>query len=227
MTPHPEPDHREPLVAAELDWRGFLVGGGVFLVSGLSLVVHILTGAPLGVVLSLLVLAGGLAAVVTMSARPELRARWRHLVVVGAAVGLVATGTYDLSRWVLVQVAGFHTSPFKALPFFGEALIGPGSSAALRQASGVAFHLLNGIAFGIAYTVWFGERRWTWGIVFAMGLEACMLALYPGWLDVRSIEELTSISLLGHVVYGLTLAGVAKVLLRRRPAPALEPAGAR
>jgi hypothetical protein len=201
----------------DLDWRAFLVGGGVFMVSGIGLVIHILTDAPMAVVLSLLVLAGGLIAGITMASRPVALARWRRLVAVGAVVGVVATVAYDVSRWLLVQVAGFHTSPFKALPFFGEALLGSVGSPAARTAAGISFHLLNGIAFGIAYTVWFGERHPAWGLAFAMGLEAFMLALYPGWLDVRSRQELTSISLLGHVAYGLTLAGMARYLLGRRP----------
>lgn len=200
----------------DLDWRAFLVGGGVFLVSGISLVVHILTDAPLAVVLSLLALGGGMAAAVTLSTRPAARARWRRLVGVGVVVGLVATVAYDLSRWLLVQVAGFHTSPFKALPFFGEALLGSMGGPTARTVAGIAFHLLNGCAFGVAYTVWFGERHPAWGVGFAMALEAFMLALYPGWLDVRSIQELTSISLLGHVAYGVTLAGMARCLLHRR-----------
>jgi hypothetical protein len=202
---------------ADLDWRAFLIGGGVFLVSGIGLVVHILTDAPLAVVLSLLVLGGGLLVGITMSSRPAALARWRRLVPVGVVVGVVATAAYDGSRWLLVQVAGFHTSPFKALPFFGEALLGSAGGSTARTVAGVAFHLVNGIAFGVAYTVWFGERHPAWGLAFAMGLEASMLALYPGWLDVRSMRELTSISLLGHVVYGLTLAGTAHVLLDRRP----------
>lgn len=205
----------------DLDWRSFLIGGGVFLTSGISLVVHILTDAPLAAVLSLLVLGGGLAAAVTMSARPAARARWHRLVGVGVMVGMVSTAAYDLSRWLLVQVAGFRTSPFKALPYFGEALLGSMGGSASRTAAGIAFHLLNGCAFGVAYTVWFGGRHLGWGVAFALGLEAFMLALYPGWLDVRSIGELTSISLLGHVAYGITLAGTARFLLGRRPGPTI------
>ncbi|HVF15099.1 MAG TPA: DUF6789 family protein [Acidimicrobiales bacterium] len=204
---------------ADLDWRAFLVGGGVFLISGISLVVHILTGAPLAVVLGVLVLGGGLTVAVTMSTRPAARAHWRRLVGVGTVVGLVGTVAYDGSRWLLVQVAGFHTSPFKALPFFGQALVGSMGGTTGRTVAGIGFHVLNGCAFGIAYTVWFGRRHPIWGVAFAMGLEAFMLALYPGWLDVRSVQELTSISLLGHVVYGVTLGGVARFLLGRRPLP--------
>ena len=110
---------------------------------------------------------------------------------------------------LLVQVAGFHTSPFTALPQFGDALLGNLGNPALRTIAGIAFHLTNGITFGIAYTVWFGDRSAFWGVPYAFGLEAFMLALYPGWLDVRSVRELTEISLLGHLVYGLVLGGGA------------------
>lgn len=74
------------------------------------------------------------------------------------------------------------------------------------------------MAFGCAYTVWFGHRRWPWGIAFALGLEAFMLAIYPGWLDLRTLQEFTTMSVLGHLVYGSVLGLGTSWLLRRRAA---------
>jgi hypothetical protein len=78
------------------------------------------------------------------------------------------------------------------------------------------------VAFGCAYAVWFGHRPWWWGIGFALGLEACMLAIYPGWLDIRTLGEFTTMSVVGHLVYGTVLGlGTAALLRRgdrRRPA---------
>ena len=122
-------------------------------------------------------------------------------------------GVYDASRWLLVQATPLSASPFEALPLFGQALIGDAAGATVL---GIAFHLVNGVAFGTAYTLWFGERGVVAGVVFAFVLEGFMLALYPGWLDPRSIAELTSISLLGHVAYGLALGGLAPLALRWR-----------
>jgi hypothetical protein len=216
----------EKLVEPADERRAALVGGAVFLVSGASLVVHILTGAPLWALLAALVAGGCLAAARFVWAVPAARADWVAKVRVGAGVGLVATGAYDLSRWALVQLGGFQLSPFKALPFFGEALLGGLGDPTARTVVGVGFHLLNGVTFGIAYTAWFGGRRPWWGVPFALGLEAFMLALYPGWLDVRSVQELTQISLFGHVVYGLVLGFGTSWALRGRtavPAPRAAP----
>lgn len=181
-----------------------VVGGAVFLASGASLVAYVLTGTPLPLVLGVLVLLGGLAVAIAVWPDPQRRANWLARVRVGVPAGLVSTLCYDASRYLLVEVAGFKASPFAAFPLFGQALIGT-SGGAGTTAVGVAFHLLNGIAFGIAYTVWFGHRPFWTGILFALGLEAFMLAIYPGWLDIRSIREFTQMSVFGHVVYGTVL----------------------
>ena len=199
-----------------------LVPGGVFLASGASLVVYVLTGAPLALVLALLVVLGAGAVALTLRGDPVRRREWRRRVRVGIPVGLVATALYDVSRWALVSVTDMHVSPFKAFPLFGQALVGEADAGTLLG-WGVAFHLLNGVAFGIAYTVWFGHRPPWVGVAFALGLEAFMLAIYPGWLDIRALAEFTQLSVFGHVVYGLAL-GVGARRLLARPARTTEEA---
>ncbi|GEA87796.1 hypothetical protein [Cellulomonas cellasea] len=201
-----------------------LVPGGVFLLSGASLVVYVLTGAPMALVLALLVVLGVGAVALTLRGEPERRRAWSVRVRVGVPVGLAATVLYDLSRWALVSLAGLHVSPFTAFPLFGQALVGEGVTGAV-WGWGVAFHLLNGVAFGIAYTVWFGHRPVWAGIAFALGLEAFMLAIYPGWLDIRALQEFTQMSVLGHVVYGTALGFGARWLLRRSTARGAERSG--
>lgn len=191
------------------------VSGAVFLASGAALVVYIVTGAPLALVLGVLAIAGGVAVAVTVWSGDDSRREWVRRVRVGVPTGLVATSAYDLSRWLLVQVAGFEASPFVALPLFGQALLSDAVGGGPQLVAGVAFHLLNGVAFGTAYTVWFGHRPFWFGIGFALGLEALMLAIYPGWLDIRTLAEFTQISVLGHVVYGTVLGLLAPALLRR------------
>ncbi len=193
-----------------------LVGGGVFLSSGASLVLYVLTGAPLALVLGVLAVAGGAALAVTVLSAPDSRREWVGRVLVGIPTGLLATAVYDGSRWLLVQVASMESSPFAALPLFGQALLSGMPDPTARLLAGLAFHLLNGVAFGVAYTVWFGRRPFWVGILFALGLEAFMLAIYPGWLDPRSVAELTQISLVGHLAYGTTLGLLAPALLTHR-----------
>lgn len=192
-----------------------LAPGAVFLASGAGLVVHVLTGAALPAAVLTLGGVGGVVAARSLAADPAARSVWARRVGVGVVAGLVGTAGYDASRWALVQVGGFSVSPFGAFPLFGEALLAGRGGPAAQHAAGVAFHLLNGVCFGIAYTVWFGTRGWRAGVAFALGLEALMLAVYPGWLDLRSLREFTQMSVLGHVGYGVVLGVTAKALLAR------------
>lgn len=196
------------------DRRAVVVGGAVFLFSGVSLVVHLVLGSPLAATVGVAgVIATGAAAAIVW--RDAFRPSWVARIRAGAVAGTVATLVYDVTRWMLVQVDGLQVSPFKAWPLFGQALLGAGGGSVGRQIAGIAFHLVNGVAFGIAYTVWFGERGRLWGVGFALALEAFMLALYPGWLDVRSIREFTQVSLLGHLAYGAALGWTARAMLER------------
>jgi hypothetical protein len=195
-----------------------LCGGAVFLATGLALVVHVLTGTPLPLAIGVLVVAGTALAYATLGTRSDAAARarmrgWWLRVRVGVAVGLLSTLVYDASRWLLVEVGGFRVSPFKAFPFFGEALLGLDRGATAAVAAGVVFHLFNGAAFGVAYTLWFGGRSVWWGIGFGLGLEAAMLTIYPGWLDIRAISEFGQMSVFGHVAYGVSLSLVSRRLL--------------
>ncbi len=194
-----------------------LVAGAACCISGVALVVHILTGSPLWLVLAGLGFAASMAVAVVAANDRSSWAGLRTLVSRGVVVGLVGTAAYDASRWLLVQLGGMRLSPFEALPLFGQALLGQSREGLLVTVAGIGYHLLNGVAFGTAYVIWFGRRAWWWGIVFALGLEAFMLALYPGWLDPASIAELTQVSLVGHFAYGATLGLTARRLL---PTPA-------
>lgn len=46
-------------------------------------------------------------------------------------------------------------------------------------------------------------------VAWAMVLELFTILLYPDWLGVPAIGELVSVSLLGHLAYGLALGLVA------------------
>ena len=180
--------------------------------SGAALVAHILTGSPLWLALVAIGFTASLTVVVLAAGEPTPLRQLSALGTLarrGIAVGLIGTAVYDSSRWVLAQVGGLQLSPFEAFPLFGQSLLGVGAQGPVVTMAGVAYHLLNGVAFGVSYVIWFGRRPWWWGIGFALGLEAFMLALYPGWLDPASVAELTQVSLVGHVAYGTTLGLLA------------------
>lgn len=140
-----------------------LAGGAVCCTSGGALVLHVLTGSPLwlglatvgfatSVLLAVAIVAGG----IDVRASPELR----RLLGRASIVGLVATTAYDVARWILVQLGGMQVSPFEALPLFGQALLGSDSDGLAVQTAGIAYHLLNGVAFAMAYVIWLGHRHW-------------------------------------------------------------------
>jgi hypothetical protein len=189
--------------------------GVLFLVTGAALVVHILVGLPLW-----LTVPGGLAAVATFLwwAGAFTGLDLRPVVVTGLVAGAAATLLYDLSRIAVVELFRLPVRPFAAWPLFGRALIGPAASSAAHWIAGVLFHLINGLAFAVAYTAWFGTRGVRAGIAWGLFLELFMLGLYPGWLNLSSYAPFLAMSLVGHVVYGAVLGAAAPVLLARRTA---------
>jgi hypothetical protein len=96
-------------------------------------------------------------------------------------------------------------SPFGAFKMFGELLIGPAPES-VRFAVGTVYHYFNGVSFAIGYCFLLGGRNWKWGIAWGLLLEAAMLTIYPGWLDLEAVmAEFVSMSVLGHVAYGSVL----------------------
>ncbi len=190
--------------------------GLLFLVSGAGLVAHILVGLPLWVTVP-----GGLALVGTfllwigaftgVDLRPIVRS--------GLLVGVVATAAYDASRVAVVALLDLPVQPFAAWPLFGAALIGEATPAFARTAAGFGFHVVNGLAFAVAYTAWFASRGVLAGIAWGLFLEAFMLGLYPGWLNIADYGPFLVVSLVGHVVYGAVLGAGAQVLARRSGVP--------
>jgi hypothetical protein len=86
--------------------------------------------------------------------------------------------------------------------------------------AGIAFHVLNGIAFGTSYCALFGTRGVRAGIAWGVFLEVFQLTLYPGWLDIRFYREFATISALSHVAYGAVLGFTCRAALRAPLAPA-------
>jgi hypothetical protein len=145
--------------------------------------------------------------------RPELLLR----SIAGIAGGLVGVGLYDAIRLSLVAGFGLHVRPLEALPLFGALIAGTNPQSKVSWIVGWTYHYTNGMTFGLSYGVAFGRRPWFWGIPFALGLEALMLSLYPGWLHIgaATLEEFTLVSLSGHLAYGCGLGLIASTILRR------------
>jgi hypothetical protein len=189
--------------------------GAAFMATGVALVVHILIDVPLWLSALTAVAAG--ACVIAISARRHpvdggSGRRVLRVAVISACAALVA---YDLSRLALTTFFDFHVTPFKAFPHFGRGLLGDGSSDGARWVAGSAFHVVNALTFGIAYTLVVGrqpspQRGFVMGVLFGLGLEAAMIGLYPAWLQVSNMREFLSMSVVGHIFYGGTLGVLAQ-----------------
>ena len=186
------------------------------LFSGAALVTHIVAGfsLPLALMLTatILVLAVRLA---WRRASPKERMRLVRLIKVGLLSGLLATVAYDASKFALSQWDTSPYNPFEAIRLFGMALVGSSVPESMVYTSGTAFHVLNGISFGVGYCFLFGHHGVIAGIAWSFFLELFQLTLYPGWLDIRFYREFVQISALSHLVYGAVLGYSCQYGLRR------------
>lgn len=197
--------------------------GVAALFSGAALLGHILFGISLVLGLVVIGAAAGVLVVVALRATPPpQRRRLRSIVLAGVGAGVVATLCYDAAKTVLSQLDSSPFDPFEATRAFGILLLGEGAGPGAIQAAGIALHLVNGTAFGVAFTVLFGRegalsppRAVLYGIGWGLFLELFQLTLYPGWLDIRTYREFATITALSHIVYGATLGVVGRGMLRR------------
>jgi hypothetical protein len=207
-----------------------LVAGIASLGNGIALLGNIFLGLPLPVLLA----TTWITAVVALLAigglgRPAARARLRAHILVGVAVGIIAVASYDVTKAVLSQLDPSPFNPFEVTKVFGRLLLGDGASPEAVVAAGWAFHLTNGVTFAIAYALLLARdgdmsrlRGLVTGIAWGLLLESFQLAIYPGWLNVRFLDEFRQISFLSHVVFGAVLGLLVPAglrYMRRRVAP--------
>lgn len=186
----------------------------VFLGSGAALLVYVLAGLSLRWTFVALAAGGVTVATLVIRRLPAARrAKITRRIAVGAVAGFVATLAYDAARLALVELAGLTVKPFEAWRLFGLALAETEQASTSTFVLGTAFHVCNGIAFGIAFTVAFGRKGAWAGIVWALVLETFMVSVYPGWLGLKALDEFLSVSITGHLVYGSVLGWLAKSLL--------------
>lgn len=200
--------------------RKTVVFAALFLSTGASLLVFIFSGiSMLYTLIGTAALALFLGTLIWRRMTHEKRAETKRLIGYGTIAGFLATCLYDASRFILIKVTGIQFWPFDIFGIFGKALAGEQASGLWVSALGAVFHLANGTTFGIAYTAAFGRKGIPGGLVWAMILELAMVTVYPGWLDVKALDELISVSVIGHIVYGLVLGYTAKKLILRKEIP--------
>jgi len=140
---------------------------------------------------------------------PEARRALARRAWIGLVAGVAATAAYDVVRYGLVTLFSWSVDPFKAFTLFGALLVGRDASTAALWVAGTAYHILNGLGFAIGYTLVIRRPGRLSAVVWAMVLETFTILLYPDWLGIRAVGEFFSMSMLGHVAYGLVLGAVA------------------
>jgi hypothetical protein len=200
------------------------IAGIASLANGAALLLYILGRVPLPALLAF-TWSIAILALATMGAlgEPANRARLRRYVGVGLTAGLVATLAYDVTKSILSQMDPSPFNPFEATRVFGTILVGPDAPPVLISTVGWAFHITNGCSFAIAFGCLFaraGRISLRRGILTGMGwglfLETFQLALFPGWLNIKFLDEFRQISFLSHLVFGATLGILVPAGLRWR-----------
>jgi len=186
------------------------------LFSGAALVFHILTGFSLRYGLLLVASLLVLAIVIGLVRLPAQRRRLLlQMVGVGILSGILATASYDSSKFILSQLDTSPYNPFELNRMFGVLLIGASAPQPLIYIAGTGFHVLNGISFAVAFCFLFGRRGVLAGVLWGVFLETFQLTLYPGWLDIKFYQEFVTISSLSHLVYGAVLGTCCRYGLQR------------
>ena len=155
-------------------------------------------------------------------AHPDTRRQLLATFISGIAAGLAATVAYDVAKALLSLFDATRWDPFEATHVFGLVLIGDAAPDPLVRAAGWMFHFSNGATFGMSFTFLFG----TWaranrlaaialGAAWGVFLESFQLALFPGWLSIKALDEFRQVSFLAHVVFGVTLGFLVRRLERR------------
>jgi hypothetical protein len=183
---------------------------------GAGLVAHVLVDVSLPLAFAAIAGAGGLLATVAWRrlsppARRLLGARLRAGLV-GGALGVLA---YDAARYGLVALLQLSFQPFHVFEVFGRLFLGDAVSPTTATAAGFAYHVSNGLCFGIAYAVLVRRPGVITGMLWGIALELAMALLYPSWLRIEALSEFLTVSAFGHVIYG----GVLGWVVRRRLTP--------
>ncbi|HET7772023.1 MAG TPA: hypothetical protein VFN74_24840 [Chloroflexota bacterium] len=188
----------------------------IFLATGASLVIYIVSGfSLLGATAISIASVAGFGRWRWLQLSPDERTTLARTLKVGLISGALATAAYDGFRYLIIEVLAISFWPFDIFTHFGRGLVGADAPAALVTAAGVLFHIANGVGFATAYTVAFGRSGWVAGIAWAMCLEVMMVSFYPGWLNMKALDEFLQVSVFGHFVYGSTLGYTSRRLLTR------------
>jgi len=203
--------------------RAAYILGFAALFSGVALLLSVLLAVWLPAGLA----ATGITAVgigtFLMRRAPRVERRYLgRIILAGLIGGVLATICYDVARHLISFFEPTRYDPWLAIRAFGSLLVGEDATIGAQLVAGSLFHLVNGTAFGVGYCLFFGRfgrisnrHALATGIGWGLFLETFQLTLYPGWLDIRAVQEFAAISFTAHVIYGAVLGLTSRATLVR------------
>jgi hypothetical protein len=127
----------------------------------------------------------------------------KDIVLNGIWAGALATVAYDLVRIPIIH-AGVPV--FKAISYFGTVFVGADRPTFASEFIGWAYHLSNGVSFGLMYAAVSTRRRLWSAVAWGMFLEVMMLLTpYAEIFGYQRNAQYFAITLGSHAVYGMTL----------------------
>jgi hypothetical protein len=213
----PRPHVAEPPPLPRWDRRLLLVLLPV--AGGAGLVAHVLVDVSLPLAFAAIAVVGGvLATVAWRRLSPPARVLLGGRVRAGLVGGALGVAAYDAARYGIVALLQLSFEPFHVFEVFGHLFLGDDVSATTATTVGFAYHVSNGLCFGIAYAVLVRRPGVITGMLWGIALELAMALLYPSWLRIEALSEFLTVSAFGHVIYG----GVLGWVVRRRLAPGVR-----
>ena len=128
----------------------------------------------------------------------------------GLFAGFMGLVAYDVVRWIILISGMVPFNPFRAIEVFGLLILKTDAATWLTKSVGWAFHIWNGLSFAVMFTLAFGCGTVLLALAWSLVLEVAMLASYPSMFRIKLEWPFISVSLAGHIAYGLALGYAAR-----------------
>src|SRR6184192_1757198 len=133
----------------------------------------------------------------------------------GLWAGLFASLAYDIAR---IPIAHAGIPVFRAISYFGTVFLDQPKPTLASEVIGWAYHLSNGVGFGLMYATLFSRPRWWTAVGWGVFLELSML--YTPYAEVFGYQRTATfftITMGAHVCYGLGLWAALRSWIKRAP----------
>jgi hypothetical protein len=146
-------------------------------------------------------------------AYPDLASR----IWAGVWIGVLSSIALDIVRLIGVKIGWM---PMDMPPVFGIMIAGPKASPAVHMWAGYLYHFLNGINFGLVYTLIVGPGIWWWAVVWALLVELGMMLLVPLLMPGHTLFGFNKgfgifgVSLAAHIAMGLVIGFLAQEFIQ-------------